>query len=109
MIAWVKAHLDESHTDLSLSDENIRDYLSTLDRSYVIGRDFLGEIPSPWGRKHTSSSSNGKGKQPKVLHNPPSSRGDAPQGVTLGARQFANKDSASSCTRRSLSLQLRGA
>lgn len=55
---------------MTLSDANIRDYLCSPDRSYVIGRDFLGEIPSPWRRKHVLSFSSSKEKRPKVCYNP---------------------------------------
>lgn len=53
------------------------------DRSYEVGRNFLGEAPFPRGQKQASSSSGGKAKRPKVRHHPPQEKPRNEVGVFL--------------------------
>lgn len=46
VLSWVTTHYDTKIDDV-LSDVNIEDFLTTTDRSYVFGREFLLDLPSP--------------------------------------------------------------
>lgn len=49
MLPWVSTHPYDAEIDAMLSDINIKSYLTILDCSFVLGRDFLSDRSLPRG------------------------------------------------------------